>query len=505
MRNFINIVSEQSQQLTEVTLAKYTAGKKFLISDSATGQKTKQQLAAGGFDTTSYIELIDPRLVDLKKIDVKTYHGTGDGFFAFKNEPGQIWLAQGSTNQIQSSLVHYKGAGEDAKLTNRGETAEGILGAAMFAKFTKRESKEEIGTVTVGDIINVLDRLKNVGDDLYQLIVKDADNQHADTVTFLLKLKTGPYRDLMDPTKRTLLAPDFSSAVGYVNSPMADRYSKYFYLNGRTDELAVIADGAASETERKTDVWVAVKDKEGKLRQLKLNASLKVGGVGQFGQVGGSDMESMTKLWDYFGINIDPWAVKFEELAKKDQLNALEYIYQRIAQRLAGELAGDNDDEEAKFVDNLAHAVTFFATLGDPNVELVDFDKGGFKILRFKNLKEKLRNINLTATYASSKARPEIVIHDASDPKKKLLNIRVKVENRPGGIYVRNIIEKGSFLEEITQVQSKLEKDIEAEVVQAVPSVITGKRVEIQPPGKQTTEPTRVKRDSQSPEIRKKR
>jgi DNA repair exonuclease SbcCD nuclease subunit len=99
--------------------------------------------------------------------------------------------------------------------------------------------------------------------------------------------------------------------------------------------------------------------------------------------------------------------------------------------------------------------------LGDPNTELVDFDKGGFKILRFNNLEKKLSKIDLTATYISSKKRPEISIHDVNDPKKELISIRCKVENKDNGPYVRNYIEKGKLLEEITKVQYQAWDELE--------------------------------------------
>jgi hypothetical protein len=257
---------------------------------------------------------------------------------------------------------------------------------------------------------------------------------------------------------------------------MAERYSKYFYLNGKADEISIMADGAASESEKKSDVWVGVKDKTGAMRTLKLNASLKVGGVGQFGQVGGSGVDSMTKLFGYFGVDVEPYVDKFEKTHKKDQFKAIEYMYRQITAELQSKLAGNDDTEEARFVDQVAHAVTHFATLGDPNVELVDFDKGGFKILRFKNLEYKLRTIDLTASY-TGKTRPEISIHDVANPKKELIAIRCKVENKKSGPYVRNIIEKGSLLEEITKVQERSFKDIEVSDPETT-------RVQIRPKGR---------------------
>lgn len=454
MRDLINII------LNEVTLSKYGPGHKFIFSNGAAGQQLSSQLAALGLDTAGIIELTNKSkgLESLvNKSEIITGFGKGTDVYEFRTEDNVYFYVFGTTSAIQSALNHSK----EATISNRGEVSEGILGAAMFAKFTKRQPGEEVGKVTPADITNVLDTLQAQGDDTYSVTVNDAESDIADTISFILKLKTAPYQDLMNPLKRKLLTNELASAAAYVNNPMAERYSKYFYLNGRADEINIMADGAASETEKKSDVWVAIKDKNGAMRTLKLNASLKVGGVAQFGQVSGTSMETMNKLFGYFGIDVTPYTAKYEREAEKDQFKAIEYMYRQIVDELQIRLAGDDNAEEARFVDNVAHAITHFATLGDSNVELVDFAKGGFKILRFKNLEYKLRNIDLTASYIGSKTRPEISIHDVENTKKELLSIRCKIENRPAGPYVRNIIEKGSLLEEITKVQERSFKELE--------------------------------------------
>lgn len=454
MRELINI-------LNEVTLSKYAPGQQFLISGSAAGQKFSQLLADQGIDSSGIVTLTGTTPNNGPLIQL----GRGDLVYAFQNEAGQFWTIAGSASGVDAPFVHYKGGGaddEDAKVANKGEIAEGILGAAMFSKFTKRQANEEIGQVTPQDITNVLDRLKQTSEDMYQVAVRDADNEFADTVTFLLRLKTGPYRDLMDPAKRQLLANEYASAAGYVNSAMAERYSKYFYLNGKADDIAILADGAASETEKKADVWVAVKDKNGNMRQLRLNTSLKIGGVKQFGQVGGSTVESMQKLWSYFDIDVSDYVDLYNKKLSKDQIEALGFMYKKIAAHLAAKLSGADAGDEVQFVNKLAHAVTYFATLGDPSVELVDFDKGGFKILRFKNLEHKLKTVDLTASYIATKATPEIVIHEVGNPKNALISIRAKRETKKSGeIYVRNLIEKGRLLEELTRVEQRSFTDID--------------------------------------------
>jgi hypothetical protein len=322
----------------------------------------------------------------------------------------------------------------------------------MFAKFTKREPGEDIGTVTPADISGVLDSLKKTGQDQYEVEVEDYDNEHADHITFVLRLKTGPYQDLMDPAKRKLLADEYASAAAYVNSSDAERYSRYFYINGRADQITIMADGVTGETEQKTDVWVYVTDENGQPRKLRLNTSLKVGGIGQFGQVGGDSEETQQTLWNYFGVNIDPALNAFRrEIKAGNSREAFEKVYGYAAKQIDRELKGASPEQEASIIDGIAQGITHFATLGDPNVELVDFNKGGFKILRFNKLKEKLQTVNLAASYVGDKTWPEVIIHERGNPKNKLLKIRTKIENRPNGIYLRNIIEKEALLEKLTE------------------------------------------------------
>jgi hypothetical protein len=471
MRDLLNII------LNEVTLSKYGPGHKFIFSNGAAGQQLASQLAALGLNTDGVIELTNKSkgLESLvNKSDIITRFGKGTDVYEFRTEDDVYFYVFGTTGTIETALNHSK----ESAISNRGEVSEGILGAAMFAKFTKRQPGEEVGQVTSADITGVLDALQSQGEDTYSVTVNDAESEIADTISFVLRLKTAPYQDLMNPLKRKLLTNELNSAAAYVNSAMAERYSKYFYINGKADEINIMADGAASESEKKSDVWVGIRDQNGAIRTLKLNASLKVGGQAQFGQVGGSDTESMTKLFGYFGIDVAPYIEKFEKQHKQDPLKAVEYMYRQITNALQSKLSGDDDTEEARFVDSVARAVTHFATLGDSNVELVDFDKGGFKILRFKNLEYKLRNIDLTASYVSSKTRPEISIHDVEDPKKELISIRCKVEHKKAGPYVRNYIEKGSLLEEITKVQERSFKELETPDPEKT-------RVKIKPPGRQ--------------------
>lgn len=458
MRDLINALDTILNEVT-ISKPKYGPGTQFAVSaGSEAGKKLLAMLQQQGFDATPPLtrqdadEMSEEEILNLPTV---TYSKGGDGY-VFSNNRGQSVLITGSSSTIGSALNAYTGATADAeggKIANRGETAEGILGAAMFAKFTKREPGEDIGTVTPQDIGSVLDSLKQTGEDQYQVEVEDFDNEHADIISFVLRLKSGPYQDLMDPEKRPLLASEFSSAAAYVNSSDAERYSKYFYINGRSDQIVIMADGVTGEKEQKTDVWVYVTDEDGQQRKLRLNTSLKVGGVKQFGQVGGDKDDTQQTLWNYFGINVRPALADFKSMMKSEGPRAaLGQVYEYATDQLNQELEKSKPKDKAKILDSIATGITHFATLGDPNVELVDFSDGGFKILRFNKLVDRLKDTDLEATYVTDKTWPEVVIHERGNPKNKLLTIRMKVENKPkGGIYVRNYIEKGPLLEKLTE------------------------------------------------------
>ena len=460
MRDLLNIFDSV---LSEVTISKpkYGPGTQFSVATGSQGGKElAQMMQQQGFDPTPPLtmqdttELGDQEILNLPSIAVSR---GGDGYL-FSNNAGQYMLVTGTSASIGPRFNLYTGAKagdpEDVgTISNRGETSEGILGAAMFAKFTKRESGEDIGTVTAADISGVLDSLKKTGQDQYEVEVEDYDNEHADRIAFVLRLKSGPYQDLMDPAKRTLLANEYASAAAYVNSSDAERYSRYFYINGRADNITIMADGVTGETEQKTDVWVYVTDENGQPRKLRLNTSLKVGGVGQFGQVSGSSEETQQTLWNYFGVDIDSALPAFRrEMKAGNAREAFEKVYQYAARQIDRELRNASPEQEATIIDSIAQGITHFATLGDPKVELVDFSKGGFKILRFNKLKEKLRDVDLAATYVGDKTWPEVIIHERGHPKNKLLKIRTKIENKASGdIYLRNIIEKQDLLEKLTE------------------------------------------------------
>ena len=338
---------------------------------------------------------------------------------------------------------------------NRGEVAEGILGAAMFAKFIARKANGEIGAVTQGDVWKVLRGLNQSGSDEYSVSVEDANHEYADKISFVLRLKAAPYKALTGTGSGEGYEDLVSSSIAYVNDGHADRYSKYFYVNGRPDVIRVISDGVSGESERKTDVDLEVLDhKTGQLKKSKLSISLKAGPVKQFGQVGGNTFESMQTLFGAFGVKgLEVMRSHFEEMYQEDPMKALRQMYSQMTRYFANEVEGASNREEYQFVQQVAKAIAYFATKDDPTVSLVQLDKGTYKILRFSNLERKLDTIDLTAEYSvGSSGYPTITIRDSNTPGTKgdLIYIRAKKESKKdGSAYTRNLIEKGHLLTEL--------------------------------------------------------
>jgi hypothetical protein len=84
---------------------------------------------------------------------------------------------------------------------------------------------------------------------------------------------------------------------------------------------------------------------------------------------------------------------------------------------------------------------------------LVSFEGGNYEVLSFANLEKKLKNIDLDARYNDKAANPQIEIYDINSGM-QLFRIRSKKEKVKGGKwYIRNYIEKGPLLSELTSIK----------------------------------------------------
>jgi hypothetical protein len=358
---------------------------------------------------------------------------------------------------FKSAELGGKGAG-GAGLSNKGEVSEGILGASLFAKLIAR-TRGKIDIISSKEIWEVIDMLAQTQEDHYGVTVKDGAKKTVnDSIQYTLKLKPGPYADLMDEAKRSLLVDVVNSAVAYANSADSQSYCEYFYLNGKPDVIHVITDGISGATTKKSDVEVVITDpKTGKQTHQQLNISLKAGSD-QMGQIGqgkeGFEFDSQKELWNAFGIDIESSRKEFnKELEKHGLIAAIETIYRDATTFLQDLLSGGFDDAEYLFLRDLVKGIDYFATLNDPTVILVSLERGTYEVMSFANLERQLKGVDLDARYSETSATPQVEIFDKNSGQ-QLFRIRTKRETKKGGgIYVRNYIEKGPLLKQLTSIK----------------------------------------------------
>jgi hypothetical protein len=176
------------------------------------------------------------------------------------------------------------------------------------------------------------------------------------------------------------------------------------------------------------------------------------------GQVGqgekGEEFDAQKKLWNSFGIDIESSRNEFDTLVSEQGLPVgIEKIYRDATVFLQDLLAGNFDDAEYLFLKDLVKGIDYFATLNDPSVILVSLERGTYEVMSFANLQKQLKNIDLDASYNETSATPQIEIFDKASGA-QLIRIRTKRETKKGGgIYVRNYIEKGPLLKELTSIK----------------------------------------------------
>jgi hypothetical protein len=361
------------------------------------------------------------------------------------------------TPEFKDTKAGSEGEVED-KISNRGDVAEGILAAAMFAKLKARVNKN-IAEVTTEDIWTVVDSLIQTGADTYSVSVKDGKSMVNDKIVFTLVLPKQPYLDFINPAKRPLLTNEVSSAARFANSDDNTEFSKYYYLNGRPDIINIICDGGNPEKQKvsKVDIEVVVTDKAtGKVDRKRLDISLKADAA-QFGQVGiGSDrlydfFKKQQELWGKFGIDIKETEPEFDAIFKKKGLvPAIQYIYEFAADVMATLLSDNNDEDEYMFISDLAKGINYFATLNNPNVILIDFVSGGYKMMKFDDMESKLATVKLTAEYNRNTGLPQVDVYDEVSGK-LFLKFRVKITSDER----RNYVEKGPLMTELLGTKVK--------------------------------------------------
>jgi hypothetical protein len=439
----------------------YVPGYRMSISTKSGGASINAvSSVVNGFDPREELTIVTP---DTPATYIVPLSKDRSVSFKLKRANNEVIELQGTRSAIESSL---NGIGaplnpnEPGKVVapNKGDTAEALLGGAMFAKLLKRTGNV-IGSVTNDDVWNIFDKMKPVEGDNYQVTAKDLGGA-VDTIWFKLKVKNTVRMALGNPELRKKLNNWLSSPVNYVNSQEGTDYAEEFYKNGQPDEIGVISDGLSAQSEKKTDVYTVVRDpKTGGIKKELLPISLKAG-ADQFAQHSGSNINAMKEMFKHLGITIPPDVQQgYIDLQQQgQQTKAAEQVYNYVAGIIDTQV--ETPTQEAAFVQKLSEALKFWATNNDDNVRVVSFGgRGDYEVLRFDNLLPIMKKLVFVAEVLPGE-NPKLVIKDQITGK-ILFHIRTYLQAKEGGKYQRNVIEKGPLLGIIADSTSRHSAEVQ--------------------------------------------
>ena len=374
---------------------------------------------------------------------------------------------------------------------NRGDIAEGIMGAALTAKFIKRQlgqTVNDLPQVNATDVDAVLARFFRSGG-TYRKTVRDVPKpfdfippdfpgdkiettvniirelMFSDKVVFKLTLPQAAMDFLSKQSNRTQVRDIFERAIRYANNdPTFIREANRLATNAKNDKILVDADGVSNQLETKVDIGLYANG-----RKIGKQISLKTESGRQFDQVIGFGIAEFDKLFDNnMGIIVDGSvknavnnyikqfnvtdAFSFRAQTSKDvtgsvwasKLKKAATIYYKGAEKII-----KTQIDAIDFRRKLANTFRVGATRGDEDIQLVKFAgaQGAYSERTFgPEFEDAIENADLSVV-SNFTDNPTIKINSNN---KLLVQFRARVDadKRANGyrIKLRQVLEAGTGL-----------------------------------------------------------
>ena len=341
-------------------------------------------------------------------------------------------------------------------IQNKGDVAEGLLGAALTVAFIKGGVSVKVDEVEDFLIeLNAKDRRerRNKKAMIEKSLTKNVDRPNGtnDRNTCVIRLTVRNFEDLMDIRKRPALQSLLMSVTEFANSNEVLEASKAVATNEQNNQIAVVSDGVSNQKSTKVDVKTYL---DGKITPLG-KISLKATTTDQLGQVGGS-WEGMSGMFKkMFNIELDAkyksaWqAVMNERPRDKERVaEVAKEIYKDATEQINIKLAPikpQDPTEDLDFIKIISNGLKYQVALEEEGVILIQLNKDTFKRMDFNNLENIIRQnkIEFKAFFVDD-GRPKILIKDISGGG-TLFQIRFRFDS--GG--VRQYVEKGPLVSEL--------------------------------------------------------
>ena len=332
---------------------------------------------------------------------------------------------------------------------NLGDMAEGVVGAAIAARFMFKN--RDINYRNVYGVLYGMPPPSNYPGKKGKFTEKTFQSANKnpkvfDDLKFYLSLAEVNMNALLDPANKQLIEPYVRSAVRYANSTRVKKWSKLLYENERYDQIEVRSDGLGGQTTTKVDVFVKVNNKP-----VDIRVSLKAGDVKQFGQVSGIEFEKQQKLWETtfgYSTEIRSLRTQYEQLVAQNQApQAVTLVYNKVMNQFNKDMKTTKKTEVLR---KFAESIKYFATLNEDNVVLLQVGNDVAKLYSFDQIYDSIVAMNFVANVQMGKSGlPTLFINDATN-NIPLIQYRVKQEFKPDGSpYIRNYVEKQTGLGQI--------------------------------------------------------
>lgn len=340
---------------------------------------------------------------------------------------------------------------------NKGDVSEGILAAAITARFISKTKR-----INEADVLSVVKKLGKPKGTKSLTVIKEFPSPNKnpnimDTVICKVNLAEVNMLAFLNQTiyRQKDIKDIVNSAIAYANGTNIMKWADEVYNNNRKNVIQVNSEGLLDQTGTKVDLRVIIDGK-----QAGVGVSLKAGDVKQFGQVGGGSLESINEFFTPLGVNFSSaQSRKITEMFSDGKTTeALCYAYKEAHKQLT-EITRSN---QRKFRKDISGFIRYHATRNEPDTVLVQLNKGSATVYNFDDVLNRLKGVELEVQYSESsttvvsgKKIPKITILVKSS-KKPFLTLRNKLEgnriNSKGKklpITVRNYVEKEKIATEL--------------------------------------------------------
>jgi len=351
---------------------------------------------------------------------------------------------------------------------NKGDIAEGILGAALVAKFIKEENN--ITANDVWDVIQSLDTQANQS--LKPKIIKknvtfelpSFFGGKKNTITLTIGLSKNNFEGFVDQEIFDSIGGIVTAAIKFASSSAIKNIIRQIEEDKRSNHVEVSAVGLEDQKGTKADLKITVDGKPVPYGTL----SLKAGSTKQLGQIGkGWEGDPTAKKYSrgivdlfkaLFGITIDSelrseYIEAIQNGGYDDVVSAIKSVYEDAFNKISARFEGGKKELQ-DFLITLANGIKYEATLNEEGVILLNLGNKDFKALNFDKLfdlfQDENKELDIEVSYSFEERLPKISISVSVDRESygPIISIRPKIrKSSTGGIgEFRHYVEKEAGL-----------------------------------------------------------